>query len=231
MFKEECMFRKAHFKRDGLTGDYLPRYRRNFFSAMKKKELVDYAPERPGALPPDVVRRRIDEIGVGKLVEIRRIGFDGTADEHPIVVEIQGIYKDGFSGKVTNFERGVIHRSDDGVTYGKTGGGVIRFNYLDGDIKDLNPAKKPQKKSSSERNISGMKDILTELGIEERIVVKYYDRRHRGTVNVEGVLVSKSMTNTIFKMIIDKINNIELESKFSQQFDIEKELVVDISTL
>ncbi len=221
--------RKVYIPNRFTFNDYSTRYKRQFFSATKRSSLTTL-PERPGALRPEEVKHKIEAVGVGKVIKINRIGFDGTEDDSPIIVEIQSIYTEGFSGKVLNFERQVIDRSSDQVTYSNRGGGIIRFNYLDGDIKEISKSQ-PVKNTASDRNIDGMSDLLKSLGMEERIQVKYYDRRHRGTVNVEGVLVSKSTNQNTFKMIIDKINNIELESKFSQQFDIERELVVDIASV
>jgi hypothetical protein len=221
--------RKVYFSNNITLHSHSPAFKRYFFNLVKKSDNGAVA-ERPGALPPVAVKRQIEKIGPGKVVKIQRIGFDGTEDETPIIVEVQSIYKDGFSGKVLTAEKGIIENGSDKVIYAKNGGGIIRFNYLDGDIKYVSESQ-VTRNVSSERNIAEMVKTLANMGVEERILVKYYDRRHRGTVNVEGVLVARSSTNTAFKMIIDKINNIELDAKFSQQFDVEREMVLDILTV
>ena len=204
----------------------IPHYRANFFNIFKKKSAANVN-LRPGAMTPEAVKRRIEEFGVGKIVEIIRIGYDGKIDDIPMIVEITNIWKEGFSGKVVNVEREMIEQSSQLVVYAKRGGGIIEFNYDDGDIKEIIESKDLEE-LSQERNIPALINIIEALDANDRILVAYYDKKHRGTVNVEGTLLSKDEENKSFQMVIDKINNITLENKIERAFHVESDLVIDI---
>ncbi len=185
---------------------------------------------RPGALSRDQVKRKIEEIGVGGVAEIIRIGFDGQAEELPINVEIKHIHKTGFSGRVVNVERRLIEGTSDGRVHTRGGGGIIEFNFDDGDIKSIDENQDYQE-LSAERDISGIVAALSALEEGDRISVAYFDKKHRGTVNFEGVLTAKLAGSRAFRMTIEKINGVKLEKGIHKQFNIQSELVIDVSIL
>ena len=206
---------------------FSPYYKRHFFKLFSRKggrSLI----LRPGAIPPREVKRAVDRYGVGKIVEILRIGYDGAVDDMPIIVEILSINREGFSGKIVNVERRIIEESSQSMIYARRGGGVIDFFFDDGDIKEIKESRDAEDLSDS-RDVANISELLAALEIKDRILVAYYDDKHRGTVNVEGVLLSKSPGLKIFKMLIEKINGVELENKIERQFDIDNDLVIDIS--
>ncbi|NIW78645.1 MAG: hypothetical protein GWN16_03930 [Calditrichae bacterium] len=204
-----------------------PQFRRYFFKIFgkKKAEPIDL---RPGALSPEQVKRNIEGIGVGKIVEIIRIGYDGNIDDIPMLVEIKAIHGEGFTGKIVNVEREMIEQSSKLMVYAKRGGGVIDFKFTDGDIKEIAESKDVEELSQA-RDISALSEILSALEVKDSVLVAYYDKKHRGTVNVEGKLLSKKENHQGFTIMIEKINNIELENKMEKEFDIEGDLVIDIT--
>jgi hypothetical protein len=192
------------------------------FKRKKGKFLI-----RGGALQPDEVKRRITQIGIGKQVEISRIGYDGTLDDIPIVVEIIDISNNGFTGRIVNLERLMIESATRNLIYAKRGGGVLEFFYNDGDIKDITLSR-DKELLEKERNIAGLKEILAALDKGDQVIVAYFDSKHKGTINTEGVIIEKDELNENFTLKIEKINRIELEKKISKQFNIQKDLVIDI---
>ena len=198
------------------------RNQRNFWWLFKKKK----SQVRPGAMEPAAVKKLVEEIGIGKQIEIMRIGYDGSIDERPINVEIINTFSDGFTGKVVNVERDMIERSTSKLVYAKQGGGVMEFLYSDGDIQEI-IIPEDEKLITQERNINGLKEILNALEKGDHIV-SYYDSRERGTINAEGTLLSKDESGLLFSMKIEKVNRIELEKKIDKDFNIEDDLVIDI---
>lgn len=221
--------RKLQFTQRDVFQSYAPFYKKHFFNLFRRKGSGSRE-VRPGALAPEEVKRAVERIGYGKIVEILRIGYDGTADDMPMIVELTHITGEGFSGKIVNVERGIIEGSSKSIVYAKRGGGVIEFLYSDGDIKEIKESRDAEELSSA-REITTIMELLMALEVKDRILVAYYDEKHRGTVNIEGVLLSKSSGHKIFKMVIEKINGIELEKKIERQFDIENDLVIDISLI
>ncbi len=200
--------------------------RRNFWWPFRKKK-DSYKEKRPGAMRPEHVKNRIREVGLGKQIEILRIGFDGTIDDMPIIVEIIDITQDGFTGRIVNLERRMIEGATEKLVYAKKGGGIINFNYADGDIKDISISH-DEELLEQERNVDALQQILSALETGDNIIVAYYDGKQKGTVNTEGVLLEKTNDSGIFSMKIEKINRIELENKITKQFDIQNDLVIDI---
>jgi hypothetical protein len=192
------------------------------FSVKKKRARV-----RTGAMQPEQVRRKIQEIGVGKQVEILRIGYDGELDDMPINVEIIDISNNGFTGKIINLERQMIESATRKLIYAKKGGGTLDFFYDDGDIKEITVSR-DQELLEQERNIAGLKEILAALDTGDPVIVAYFDDKQKGTVNTEGVITHKDESNETFTLQIEKINRIELEQKISKTFDIKQDLVIDI---
>ncbi len=182
---------------------------------------------RPGAMPPEQVKQIIEQFGVGKVVEILRVGFDGALDDIPIVVEIIDITPEGFTGKIVNVERKIIEESTSSVVFAKHGGGTIEFRYDDGDIAEIKEGEDTSVLEQS-RDVAALKEILNALEPNDTILVAYYDKNHHGTVNVEGRLVEKAADGSSFKMVIEKVNRIELEQKREKMFNIDKDLVIDI---
>ncbi len=176
------------------------------------------------------MKRQINDVGIGSVVEILRIGYDGTIDDLPIIVKIIDIREDGFSGKIVNVERQMIEEGTKSVVFAKKGGGIIEFLYDDGDIKEITKSVDASVVAES-RDISAQKEILEALEIGDKIMMAYYDEKQNGSVNVEGTLLSKSPENTQFKIMIEKVNRIEIERKVEREFNIEKDLVIDIDML
>ncbi len=100
------------------------------FKRKKEKFII-----RGGALQPDEVKRRINEIGVGKQVEILRIGYDGNVDDIPIIVEIIDITHYGFTGRIVNLERLMIESATRNLIYAKKGGELLSFVTMMGILK------------------------------------------------------------------------------------------------
>ncbi len=193
-----------------------------FFRKRKPKFNV-----RPGAMVPEVVKQRIKSIGIGKLVEIIRVGYDGEIDDIPIIVEIIDISESSFTGKIVNVEREVIESATEKLVYAKKGGGILEFNYDDGDIKEIIESQ-DEKLLAEERNVNALREILSALEIGDRIMVAYYDTKQHGTLNAEGILLEKDINGNTFSLQVEKVNKIELEKKFKKTFDIKKDLVIDI---
>ena len=129
--------KRSHFHGIAVTtAENLPRSRRQFFGFFRRREARNNAP-RPGAIPPAMVKRIIDEIGVGGVAEILRIGFDGQIDDLPIVIALTNISKSGFAGKVISVEREFIEGNTQKKVFAKRGGGIIEFKFDDGDIREL----------------------------------------------------------------------------------------------
>jgi hypothetical protein len=193
------------------------------FSKEKKKKII----LRSGALQPEEVKKRIQEIGIGKQVEIIRIGFNGTIDDIPIIVELIDISDYSFTGRIINLERQMIESVTDKMIYAKKGGGVIEFYFNDGDIKEINVSK-DKELLEQERDISSLKEILSALDKGDQILVAYFDQKHKGTINTEGSLLEKDENNEVFILQIEKINKIDLEKKIQKRFNIKEDLVIDI---
>ncbi len=213
------------FKKNMVLEESL--FRRNFFNILRRKDVATSI-SRPGAMSKDKVKRKVEEIGVGGVAEIYRIGYDGNLDDFPIIIEILSVSGNGFSGKVINVEREFIEESSEKKIYARRGGGIIEFNFDDGDIKDIKENLDYQELSAG-RNIGTIIAALNALDVQDRILVAYFDKKHQGTVNFEGILDAKLSGNRSFLMTIDKINGVELEKKVNKQFDIRKELVIDVS--
>ncbi len=218
-------YRRYHQKLPPVGWDDT-RFTRHFWWLFKKKGKKKVQ-IRPGAMPPEEVKKRISEIGVGKQVEIIRVGFDGEIDDMPLIVEILYIGNEGFTGKIVNLERELIESATEKLVYAKKGGGIIDFRYDDGDIKEINVSQ-DQELLEQERNVDSLREIVTALDVGDTVLVAYYDAKNQGTVNAEGKLLEKDSDGNQFKMLIEKVNKIELEKKLEKTFDIEKDIVIDI---
>jgi hypothetical protein len=204
-----------------------PNYaKRHFWWPLKRKK-SSIPNLRPGAMIPDKVRSKISEIGIGKRIEIIRVGYDGTVDDMPVIVEIIDITDLSFTGRIINVERKMIESATEKLVYAKKGGGIIEFKYCDGDIRDVTVSR-DEELLVQERNLDELREILTALEIEDRVIVAFYDEKQKGTLNTEGVLLEKTTGQNNFTIQIDKVNRIELEKKMTRTFDIEKDLVIAI---
>lgn len=219
--------RKLQFAQRDVFQSYSPFYKKHFFNLFRRKG-GGSVEVRPGALAPEEVKRVVERLGYGKIVEILRIGYDGTVDDLPMIVELTHISREGFRGKIVNVERRIIEGSSHSMVYAKRGGGIVEFLYSDGDIKEIKESRDADELSDA-REVTMIMELLKALEVKDRILVAYYDEKHRGTVNVEGILLAKSSGHKLFKMVIEKINGIELEKKIERKFDIESDLVIDIS--
>ncbi|GAB4379093.1 MAG: hypothetical protein Kow0042_28140 [Calditrichia bacterium] len=178
-------------------------------------------------MSPEAVKQTIQEIGVGKQIEILRIGFDGEIDDMPIIVEILDISESGFTGKIVNVERQMIESTTDKLVYAKKGGGIIEFFYTDGDIKEITVSKDAEL-LEAERDVEALREILSALEKGDHVIVAYYDSKQRGTLNAEGTIADKNDDGNTFTLKIERINRIELGRKEEKVFNIEKDLVIDI---
>jgi hypothetical protein len=220
--------KKRHFERrwndDSLRDQgHLSRFFWWPFKGDKKKKVI----LRSGAMQPEELKKRVQEIGIGKQVEILRIGYDGSMDDIPILVEIIDISDYAFSGRMINLERQMIESAGQTIIYAKKGGGVIEFYFNDGDIKEIKISK-DEELIEKERDISSLKEILTALDKGDQVIVAYFDDKQKGTINTEGVIANKDENNESFTLTIEKINRIELEKKIDRKFDINQDLVIDI---
>lgn len=210
--------------------DQFPYFRRFFLWPFGKKKKVPITAHRPGALSPEEVKRRITDFGEGAIVEILRIGYDGTIDDIPTTIKIMSILEDSFSGKIVNVERQMIEERTEKLIFARKGGGIIEFFYDEGDIKDIMRSEDETVVAES-RDVSSQKEILSALEISDKIMMAYLDDKQHGSVNVEGTLLSKSEDNLRFKIMIEKVNGIELEKKTEKEFNILKDLVIDIDMI
>ena len=212
-------------KKNRINTEYLEEFsqKRNFFGWFKKKK--EYL--RKGAMGLDKVKSIITEIGKDKIVEITRIGYDGEIDDIPLIVKILDIYEDDFSAEVVNPERNLIENSTSRIIYAKKGGGHIEFNFDDGDIYSIEVSKDEDLLNEA-KNIHDLKEMVKALEIDDPILLCYWEKTNRGAINVQGHLVEKSDDSISFSIIIDSINNIELEEKRNLDFNLEKDLVIDL---
>lgn len=207
-----------------------PHFRKYFFWPFGKKKKMPEAPQRPGAISPQELKRRVNDFGEGAIVEILRIGYDGTIDDIPMMIKITNILEDSFSGKIVNVERQMIEERTEKLIFARKGGGTIEFFYDEGDIKDITRSV-DETVVAEARDVSSQKEILSALEIGDKIMMAFHDEKQHGSVNVEGTLLAKSEENIRFKIMIEKVNGIELEKKVEKEFDIQKDLVIDIDMI
>lgn len=213
------------FKNSALKDS--PGYSKRYFWGLFKKKRKAKTILRPRAMSADAVKNQINAIGIGKQIEMLRVGYDGSIDDMPIMVEIIDISPESFTGRIVNPERTMIESSTEKLVYAKKGGGIIEFRYDDGDIHSITETK-DEELLQQERNIESLKEMLAALETGDRVIVAYYDEKQRGTVNTEGAIIDKSDKDSTFTLQIEKINKIELEKKISRTFDIQKDLVIDL---
>ncbi|MGD9897845.1 MAG: hypothetical protein AB7T22_01835 [Calditrichaceae bacterium] len=200
---------------------------RFFIKIFKSKKHLKH---RPGALPPDEVRKLVEKIGSNKKVNIRRVEYDGTPEESPITVQILDIRNEYFTGRVVNVERSIKQDMDNRLIYLKGGGGTIDFKYKDGDImsieEDLDELIIDEKK-----NVDELLQILDALDLNESILISYYDREKSGVINGMGKLISKDVEHKNFKVELTLINDIELDKVKVVSLDLETDSVLDLEVV
>jgi len=221
------MLKKEHFESHNTIPDISHPQGSRYFWWLFKKRKEPQIQVRPGAMPPQEVKKTIESLGEGKIIEIIRIGYDGQIDDMPLIVQITGIYPEGFSGKIVNVEREMIEAGSETIVYARGGGGTVEFSYSDGDIKEIKVSE-DEKLIAEERDISALQEILGALENGDNILISYFDPKHQGNVNAEGTILYKSPDNKKLKVLIEKINRVELEKKFEKDFDIERDLVIDL---
>jgi hypothetical protein len=203
---------------------------RRYFWRFGRNKTAQTAILRPGAMPPAALKEAVEEIGVGKVVEIFRIGYDGELDDFSIIMEITHIDDEGFDGVIVNPERRLIEKNTAQKVWAKWGGGKIRFNYDDGDIKEIAPVNEAHELKNS-RDVENIIAVLKALEANDRVLVAYFDEAEHGAVNVEGQLASPLNENSEFGVVITKVNGVELEQKVQKKFNVQKDLVIDVSIL
>jgi hypothetical protein len=201
-----------------------------YFWGFGRKKRAQTAVLRPGAMPPEAVKEAVEKLGVGKIVEIFRIGYDGELDDFSIIMEITNIDDDGFDGEIVNPERRLIEENTAQKVWAKWGGGKIRFNYDDGDIKEISPVNEVHEIKNS-RDVDNIIAVLKALEANDRVMVAYFDESEHGAVNVEGQLALPLNENSEFGVVITKVNGVELEQKVQKKFNVQKDLVIDVSIL
>jgi len=165
----------------------------NIFKSKKKKVNL-----RPGAMTPEELKKRVNEIGKGKKVNIQRVQYDGTPEEHPVSVQILAIFDDYFTGNIVNVERSIKQELDDKLVYVKGGGGSIDFYYNDGDIMSIE--EDFDEKIINEMNEDQLLEILDALDLNESVIISYYDKGKGGVMNGTGELVEKNVADKTFKV-------------------------------
>ncbi len=200
------------------------RYFINFFKSKKKKIEV-----RPGAMQPEEVKKRINEIGKNKKVNIRRVEFDGTPEQEPISVKVVDIRDEYFTGSIINVERSLKQEQDDKLVYVKGGGGTLDFYYNDGDIMSIE--EDIDEEIIQEHDTEELLQILDALDLNESILISYYDRTKGGVINGSGKLVAKDIEKKTFTAELNLVNDIELDKPKVVNLDLEKDTVLDIEVI
>ncbi len=204
-----------------LEGGFL---RKKYFWNIFRKKKTEI---RKGAMSPEKVKKTINEIGANKIIEITRIGYDGEIDDMPLMAKIIDISDDYFTVVVINPERSMIEDSTSQTVYAKKGGGRIEFNYDDGDIYSLEVSKDEEELKEA-KDIEMLKEMVIAMDKDDPVLVCYWDAERRGVINVQGIFMDKSDDNKSFLIHLTSVNNIELEEKRDLNFNLDKDLVIDI---
>ena len=202
------------------------RLKRYFLNFLKKK---DGGKGRPGALTPNELRELIKSIGNKKKVNITRVEYDGTPENKPVSVQIVDIRDEYFTGKVINLERSIKQEMDDKLVFVKGGGGTVDFYYNDGDIKSVE--QDIDESIIEQKNQGVLLEILDALDLEESILISFYDRNKGGVMNGTGRLIGKDIENKTFKVELNLINDIELDTPKIFDFDLEKDSILDLEVV
>jgi len=200
--------------------DHHTRYFFKFFKSRKKVRI------RPGAITPDEVKKRVQEIGKNKKVDILRVEYDGTPEDIPVVVQIVDVQEEYFTGKVVNVERSIKQDMDDKLVYVKGGGGTIDFYFNDGDIMSIE--EDIDEIVIEKMNEIELLEVLDALDLEESILISYYDKEKGGVMNGTGKLIEKDVNAKSFKVKLNLINDIELDDQKVVHLDLNTDKVLDL---
>jgi hypothetical protein len=209
---------------DPLYQDRIVRHFLNFFKSKKKQAQV-----RPGALTPDDLKKRVNEIGKGKKVNIQRVQYDGTPEEQPIIVKLLAIRDEYFTGEFVNVERSIKQEMDDKLIYVKGGGGSIDFYYTDGDIMSIE--EDFDETIIHQMNEDEVLEILDALDLNESIRISYYDKSKGGVMNGTGKLLEKDVSNKSFKVELNLVNDIELDHVKTVSLNLDQIPVFDLEVV
>jgi len=200
------------------------RYFINFFRSRKKKVRL-----RPGAISPEEVKSLVNNIGVNKKVNIRRVEYDGTPEKEPLTVRITDIRDEYFTGEIINIERSIKQEMDDKLVYIKGGGGTIDFYFNDGDIMSIE--EDIDELVIEQRNSEELLEILDALELNESILISYYDKKKGGVMNGMGTLTEKDISAKTFKVELKQINDIELDQPKTVRLDLNTDAVLDLEVV
>ncbi len=187
------------------------------------------SPKYENAISSDDLKKLINDIGIGKKINITRIDYDGQPDDQPVSVKIVDIRDDNFTGKIINVERSIKQAENDFIVYIKGGGGSVEFYFDDGDI--IKVEEDIDRSVMEQRNVDEVKEILDALDLNEDIIVSYYDESEGGVINGTGILVDKDMETLDFKVKFTKINEIELGKPREIQLNLNKDKIVDLEVM
>lgn len=204
--------------------DRLKRHFLNLFKSKKKRIQV-----RPGALTPEELRAKIKQIGKDKKVNIQRVQYDGTPEDHTISVKILSIRDDYFTGSIVNVERSIKQEMDDKLIYVKGGGGSIDFYFDDGDIMSVE--EDIDEKIIQQMNENQVLEILDALDLNEAVRISYYDKGKGGVMNGLGKLVEKDVPNKTFKVELTLVNDIELDEPKNVNLNLDHDPVFDLEVV
>lgn len=205
-------------------GDLITRHFFKFFKSKKKQVEL-----RTGAMDPAELKRKITEIGTNKKVNIQRIEYDGTPEQHPITLRISNIYEDYFTGQIVNVERSIKQEMDTKLVYVKGGGGTIEFYYNDGDV--LSVEEDIDETIFDERDPNELLEILGALDLNESILISYYDKRKSGVMNGIGLLKEKDLEAKTFSVELTALNDITLEQPKRVNLDLDTDKVLDLEVM
>lgn len=204
--------------------DHHIRYFLNIFKSKKKQ-----TPTRPGALSPEDLKKKVNEIGKGKKVNIVRVQYDGTPEDHPVSVQILAIRDEYFTGNIVNVERSIKQELNDKLVYVKGGGGSIDFYFEDGDI--LSIEEDIDETIIHEMNEDQLLEILDALDLNESVIISYYDKIKGGVVNGSGELVEKNVAEKTFKVKLNLLNDIELDEPRTVSLSLDTDSVLDLEVV
>jgi hypothetical protein len=210
-----------HFRtpiREELPGR--ARYFFNFFKTKAKKKM------REGVMDPEEVKKLVQTIGKDKKVNITRLTYDGTPEEHPTPVKIIDIREDHFTAKVVNVERSIKQMENSSIIYVKGGGGSIDFFFEDGDIVKIE--EDIDEEIVEQHDTGQVKEILEALDPGDEIIISFYDKTEGGVMNGVGVLNSKDMETLDLTVELKVINEIEMREPRVVDLNLNRDNILDL---
>jgi len=171
----------------------------------------------------------VTKIGKDKKVNIQRVQYDGTPEDHPVSVQILAIRDEYFTGKIINVERSIKQEMDEKVVYVKGGGGSIDFYFEDGDIMSVE--EDIDETIIHEMNEDQVLEILDALDLNEAIRISYYDKSKGGVMNGTGQLIEKNVPNKTFQVKLTLVNDIELDDPKTINLNMDVDPVLDLEVI